>query len=271
MKNPYHQLERLLMKIGLSESESLMLVKAFAFPGLSPYQLGKQCGMKRMSTYRTLENLMAKGYLTVDETKKGYRTVRTLPLYTLARRIDRRSTDLLRFASEIRDIERLLRYPVIKNTGELEVSHFYAEEAKESFYDLLYQNWNIVQALGDFDTQIKMIGMDFERPWYLRRIKQGKKAEVVFSTYGEATKELTKNDQHEMRTSVYVPNVIEGDWFNIFPEMNTTFHFRHPDPEDPKTWHVIKIVSPEMTRLYSYQVSHYLRDEASQHLGKEKL
>ncbi len=268
MKDVYQTLKRLFQKLGLSEAESEMAMMAHVCPGLLPLELGRQCRMKKMSTYRTLDTLLEKRFLRVEKDRlMQSRKIFPADLSEIASRVDQRSRDLNRFAGELEDLCRYLRYPLTSPAGLLEVHAYYGEDAKEAFYDLHYSDWSMTQFLGDFDTQVRMIGMDFERPWYLKRLKQGRKAEGVFSRYGEITQELVKHDRREMRTSVFVPEIVQGDWFNIFPEINTVIQFRHPNPEDASTWHLLKIVSAGLTKFFSHQVSSALKNQHSQILG----
>ncbi len=222
-----------------------------------------------MSSYRTLDLLLEKNYLR-DEKDPLSKVRRIFPvdLSEIASRIDRRSSDLKRFAGELVDFHRYFRYPITSSAESLEINTYYGDDAKETFYDLHSSDWSMTQFLGDFDTQVQILGMDFERPWYLKRIRQGKKAEGVFSRYGEITQELVKNDHEEMRTSVFVSDIVKADWFNIFPEINTVIQFRHLDMDNRSTWHLLKIVSSGLSKFFSHHVSQALKNQHSQILGR---
>ena len=86
MQSIYKKLKRLLEKTGLSENESRMIVASLVFPGLSTLDLGKQCGFKKMTIYRTIDALLEKRYLIAVD-KDNQRRIYPISLKDIARRI----------------------------------------------------------------------------------------------------------------------------------------------------------------------------------------
>lgn len=251
MQEIHQKLERLLQKMNLTEEESRLVVQAYQNPGLSSLELGKRCGLRRMSSYRTVEQLLEKGFLQISKDRgKLKRAVMAIPLQDIAKRVDRKSATLLRFASEIRDIDRFLRYPGVSRSPSFDVQKLYADEAREAFFDLHYEPWDEILFLGDFDTQVDNMGFDFEDQWIQRRVQKGRKARGVFTQEGQVTKDLARNNRKELRTSIVKPHLVQNQWFCLFPELRQVYLFQHNKEENPN-WNLLKIISPEISKMYS--------------------
>ena len=249
MQSIYKKLKRLLEKTGLSENESRMIVASLVFPGLSTLDLGKQCGFKKMTIYRTIDALLEKRYLIAVD-KDNQRRIYPISLKDIARRIDQKFASLRRFALEIEDINKLLLYPLNTDQENLKIDKYFGDEAKEMFYDMHYYDWNHIFGGGDLDSYLGILGMDFEKKWLDIRVKKGKTAEAIFTTNGEITKEFIKNDKNELRVSKFIDSNIRNRWFTFFPEANTTLVFRADDTDNQINWNILKIESKEITDNY---------------------
>lgn len=258
MHEIHQKLERLLQKLNLTEEESRLVVQAYQNPGLSPLSLGKLCGLRRMSSYRTIDRLIEKGYLQcIEDSGTKTRHIHSLSLFDIAKRIDRKSASLLRYASEIRDIDRFLRYPGVNRSPSFDVQRLYGDEAREAFFDIHYEDWGEILFLGDFDTQVENMGFDFEDQWIQRRVQKGRKARGVFTQNGQASRYVAANNRNDLRTSVVKPDLVQNQWFCLFPELQQVYLFQHDKEKNP-SWNLLKIVSPEVTRMYTELVNQHV-------------
>lgn len=258
MDDIHHKLDRLLQKLNLTEEESRMVVQAYRNPGLSPLALGKLCGLRRMNGYRTIERLLDRGFLQrTSEGSVHAGGVQALPLQDIAKRIDRKSATLLRYASEIRDIDRFLRYPGVKRSPSFDIQKLYADEAREAFFDIHYEDWDEILFLGDFDTQVENMGFDFEDQWIQRRVVKRKRARGVFTQDGKFSRYVCSNNRDELRTSAMKQNLVQNQWFCLFPELQQVYLFQHNKDENPN-WNLLKITSPEITQMYTELVNRHV-------------
>ena len=202
-------------------------------------------------TYRTLQILQEKQYLRIEEhPETSQRRVLPLALQEVASRVDRRCSDLKRFASQILDINRFFRYPEIARSPRFSIEHCSGDEAKESFMDIHYHDWGHIYGFGDFDFYVDCVGFGYERGWINARVKKGRMASVIFTTCGDYTREVTSYEKQELRSSVLQEGLLKDQWINVFPEVNLMYLFSRADAGSHE-WNMQRITSPELSRSYS--------------------
>ena len=228
-----------------------MLSAATLFPGLTPLQLGTQCGFKKMMTYRVLDTLLEKKYLFAQNDYHSHaRKIFPLSLPELSKRIDRKSSDLMRIANEIQDINVCLRYPKSLSTSPFDIYRYYGDEARESFYDLLHLDWNHCFGCGDLDSYLSIMGIDFERNWVKSRVRKSRTAHAYYSSQGPITDEFAGQDDHDLRTSKYISLSLEEKWFTLLPEIQTMTIFLSEIKDSHPEWSLLKIESKDIVESY---------------------
>lgn len=281
MKTTLPDLEALLKSIGLSDQECIMFSKAYAFPGLTPRMVGYQCGFSRMTGYRVLERLVAKGLLTVRgeplqaiprldsktglarndtdesfaETSSKKRHIYPISLHQLSQRLMHISSNVLQLAETFKSIEKLHASGLLQHAGSMQLLK--SDAALEAFDDMHRQKWEWNIALGDFESYGQKTDPNFNRQWVKKRVKKGRKAKGVITASGPFTKEFTKDDEAVFRKTCFVKNFIKNQWIETFPEIGTTFIFSQNLAED-HTIAALKIQNKAVTDSYAQMVMTFL-------------
>lgn len=256
----YQQLNRVLTRINLSENESRMITAAFICPGLSPQLLGKQCGFKRMTTYRILEALIHKGYLeTAVDPNTKFRTIHPVSLKELSKRVEGKGKDLQKFALELQDIGNVLQR-TSRGTSEISIHRYYDDEAKEAFMDMHFLKWEMNYAIGDFDAYCpNEKHFEFEMDWVRRRANQGRKAIMAGHHIGNFTREVVRNNERDLRTAVFSEQSIKDYFIMAFPEVDITFI--GSTEKETGRWTMLKVESKDIAKLYTQMTQNFYHEK----------
>jgi len=188
----------LLNRIGLTESEAKFYLAVYQNPNLTISELKKICGISLASSYRAFENLKEKKLLTSSQ-ENWRKNIEAVSLRTIGQKLASESLKLRKVEYELKKLENLMNLTNYQETEEPVEIFSDQNQISDHCYKLINADWNHIFCYGSAENFYAVGGEKPVSDFVSMRSRKGKTIDAVFTTLGEHTRELLKNNQQELR------------------------------------------------------------------------
>lgn len=191
-------LQKLLEKIGLTESEAKFYMAVYQNPQKTIADLQKISGVSRATAYRSFERLKDLKLITssYDNWRKN---VEAVSLRTLAQKMGRESLKLRKVEIELKKLENFINLTAYQETLEPVEILSDQNQITEECYKLLHANWDHMQCYGSGEKAHEIPGEKAMHDFIKMRAKKGRTIDAVFTELGKHTRDLLKTNEQELR------------------------------------------------------------------------
>jgi sugar-specific transcriptional regulator TrmB len=190
---------RLLLRIGLTESEAELYFTAYQKPQLTLAELQKKTGYSTASIYRAFDRLKNLGLITSSR-DNWRKNVEAVSLKKLGEKVAKEQRKLRKVELELKQMDDLMNLTTLYDSLEEPVEILTNQnQIIDKAFEILSRPFDHFLAYGSSERLIEILGYDTEREFVNTRLRKGKSADVVLTEMGPYGRELIKTNDRELR------------------------------------------------------------------------